>query len=388
MKTVVPNFKSARISCVVSNLQNLFLKIFLGFFCWSLLAYSEICQQSIRYGIHICFNTLIPSLFPFMIIAAFAADSEIFKKPNRVFSKITEKLFYLPGYTYPAIILSFIGGYPVGAKAIKVLHQKGKINSEQLNRMMYFCVNSGPAFTISILGNTLLKNNTLGLIIFLIQIALGNLIGIICGIKSKISKKVFYFSAPSPTLQKNTLREAFVDSVASGCEAIIQMCGIVIVFTAFIKALDGFEFLNFIEPLLSKTGVSKSIIQAVLVSIFEVTCGCIHAVKSRAPYWTLAFAIGYGGICTHLQIASILKGTNFKYSKFCMFRLINAFLSALIFYLISYFFPVTSPTFSTMVKTHPLIKSSSSPIGSIALIILCFYFLADIKLNGFSKKQK
>ena len=367
------------------SLKNLFLKIFLGILCYILLTQSEITAQSIRHGISLCVGTLVPSLLPFMIIAPFTAYSGIFESPNRLLAKITEKLFYLPGYTYPAIILSFIGGYPVGAKSVKALYENKKINKEQLNRMMCFCVNSGPAFTVSMLGSTLLNNKMIGLIIFLIQIMLALLIGIVCAAKSRISKKTFYFLASPSNNKKIKIREAFVNSVASGCESIIQMCGIVIIFIAFIGILENFNIFEFIynEMLFY---VPKNISKTILTSFLEVTYGCIYAAKSSAPYWIMAFGIGYGGICTHLQIAAILKETNFKYSQFCIFRFINGILSALVFYAVTHFFPIAYPTFSAISKTQLSIKPSSTPIGSIALIFLCFYFLADIKLNKKFKK--
>ncbi len=320
-----------------------------------------------------------------MIVASFMSTSEIFEKSNQIISKITKKLFYLPGYTYPTIILSFIGGYPVGAKAVRALYEKEKINNEQLNRMMCFCVNSGPAFTINMLGGMLLNNKTIGLTIFGVQAALGFLIGILLGINARRSQKTFYISNSKPKNEKIKLREALVDSVASGCESMIQMCGIIIIFTAFIGILKSFGFFDLI-PLILLPYIPKFISKTVLTSILEVTYGCIYATKNMAPYWILAFGVGHGGICTHLQISAILKKTNFKYLKFCIFRMINALSSALIFYLVLYLFPITTPTFLNIGENRMLVTSSSTPTGSIALIILCFYFVANVKLNKIMKR--
>lgn len=385
MKSITSNFKNFHIKHISLDLKNLFLKILLGIFCYVLLTHSDIFRQGIRYGINICFDTLVPSLFPFMIIASFVANSGIFEKPNKIVSKITETLFYLPGYTYPAIILSFIGGYPVGAKAVKTLYEERKINDEQLNRMMCFCVNSGPAFTVSMLGGVLLNNKTIGITIFGVQVALGILIGIVLGINARISQKRFYFLNPTKNTEKIKIREALINSVTSGCESIIQMCAVVVIFTAFIGMLKSFGFFDFI-PYSLTAYMPKSVSKTILISILEVTYGCIYAAKNMVPYWILAFAVGHGGICTHLQISAILKGTNFKYSKFCIFRMINAILSALVFCLISRFLPIVSPVFSNIGNTQPIITPCSTPMGSIALIILCFYFLADIKLNTAFKK--
>ncbi len=385
MKLIKSNSKKIKLN-LKHNFKNLSLKIILIIFCYVLLIYSETSRQGIKNGINLCLGMLIPSLFPFMILASFMINSRIFENPNSPLSKITEKLFYLPGYTYPAIILSFIGGYPIGAKIVKSLYENKKINNEQLNRMMCFCVNSGPAFTISLLGETLLKNKTIGLIIFLIQITVGILMGIICAIKSRLSKETFYISKNAFNIRNANIQEAFVESVTSACESMMQMCGIVIVFVMSIEIFKNFEIINFIPTEFINLYVPKAQLNAIILSILEVTIGCIQTIKNNAPCWILAFAIGYGGICTHLQIAAILKNSGFKFHKFCIFRWINALISALIFEFILRLLEIPTPVFVAINEKQTIIKSSSPPVGSLALIMLCLYFLITIKSNKNIKK--
>lgn len=363
------------------NSKNLFLKIILTVFCYIFLAYSNVLQQGIKNGIDLCANTLIPSLFPFMMLASFIVTSDIFEKPNPILSKITEKLFYLPGYTYPTIIMSFIGGYPVGAKMVKTLYEKSKINDEQLNRMMCFCTNSGPAFTISLLGETILKNKAIGLIIFLVQITAGITVGIVCGIKAKYSGKIFYISKNNNCSKKINIQESLVESVYSTCESLMQMCAIIVLFTTIIHLLNSLNIFELIASNLLKVSNINPNLKMISISALEITYGCAYTASHFIPCSVTAFAIGYGGFCTHLQITSILKKTEFKYTKFFLFRLINALFSATIIYLISYLWPETLPTISTLGNDSPIIKSSSTPIGSIALIILCIYFIISIKIQ-------
>lgn len=370
----------------IVSLKSLFLKIILILLCYVLLVYSEISRQGIKNGINLCIGTLIPSLFPFMVLASFMVNSKIFENPESLSSKITEKLFYLPGYTYPAIILSFIGGYPVGAKIVKSLYENKKINDHQLNRMMCFCTCSGPAFTISLLGGTLLKNKIIGLIIFLIQISVGILIGIICAVKSRLSKEEFYILKNPDSAPKTNIQEAFVESTISACESMIQMCGIVIIFAMFIGIIKNLKTINLMPPEFMNFYMPKAELKALIISVLEVTFGCIQTIKSGASCSILSFAIGHGGMCTHFQIAAILKGTKFKYLKFCIFRWINAAASALIFYFILKFLEIPAPVFSTINEKQTIIESSSPPIGSAALIMLCLYFLITIKPNKNPKK--
>lgn len=363
-----------------TTLKNLFFKALLLGLCVFLPIYSNIIGRGVKNGICLCVNTLIPSLFPFMILATFTINSGVFESPSLISSKLTKKLFYLPGYTYPAIILSFIGGYPVGAKMVKTLYEKNKINNEQLNRMMCFCANSGPAFTISMLGSTLLKNKTIGIIIFFSQLIAGLLVGAICGAKAKLSKKAFYSSENNVQNKKTNIQEVLVDSVFSACESIIQMCSIIVLFIVIIHLAKSFAISELPILNLLKKDFIKTNVKMAMISLSEITYGCVYATKNQIPCGLIAFAIGYGGFCTHLQIISILKNTKFRYKKFLVFRLINASLSAIIFYLVIYFFEAPLPAFSAIDKELMNIGSSSPPIGSLALMIMCIYFMADIKL--------
>lgn len=367
------------------NFKNLCFKIVFVGLCCMLITYSSILQQGIKNGINICVNMLIPSLFPFMVLASFTVTSGIFEKPNPIFAKITEKLFYLPGYTYPAIILSFIGGYPVGAKAAEALYKKNKINEEQLNRMMCFCTNSGPAFTINMLGITLLRNKTIGIIIFSAQVIIGILVGVICSFKARHGKKVFYHSESMASSQKVGICEALIDAVSSACESMLQMCAIIILFSAIIYFFNSFKIFELIPINYLNPATVKPILKFLSISCLEITCGCIYAANNNIFYFLIAFAIGYGGFCTHLQIAAILKKTKFKYLNFFIFRIINAAFSALAVYLALPLFKSALPAFSTIGSSETVIKSSSNPIGSVALVILCIYFMADIKLQKNTK---
>ncbi len=373
--------KSINKDNIFSYSKKLLIKVLFAVSCYILLSYSSITQQGIKDGIYNCVNILVPSLFPFMVLSSFAVNSNIFKKAGKITSFITRKLFYLPEYTAPIIILSLIGGYPVGAKGVKTLYDNKQINSEQLNRMMCFCVNSGPAFIISVVGSILLKNLFTGTIIFFIQILLSLFIGIFLGIKSKINHQpLFINEKESPS--NSDLAENLVKSISSAAKSLLEICALVVIFSVLINVLQNLS--NF--KLFSYYFFNKkecSIITDAIIYLLEITSGCIHAVNCKAPHALLAFIIGHGGICAHLQIISILKNSNFKYSKFCFWRFINAILSYVLFYALYNILEIKIPAISITTPQFTLISNSCTAPGSVALILLCIYFIfsSDAKIN-------
>ncbi len=106
-------------------------------------------------GISYCLYTLVPSLFPFMVLSSFIIHSGISKFIGKLLQPVIQFLFYLPGSAGSVIIMSMIGGYPVGARGCMSLLEQGAITQKQAQRMLYFCVNAGPAFIISVVGSTI-----------------------------------------------------------------------------------------------------------------------------------------------------------------------------------------------------------------------------------------
>lgn len=92
-------------------------------------------------GIGLCLSTLVPSLFPFMVLASYITDSGPAEKIGRHLSWLTKPLFGLDGCFASAIILSLVGGYPVGAKTVNSLYKKGAASESECKRAgLFWCV--------------------------------------------------------------------------------------------------------------------------------------------------------------------------------------------------------------------------------------------------------
>ncbi len=362
--------------------------------CGWIMVYPEVSSESIKQGIKCCVNILIPSLFPFMFMATFIVQSQILSNPGKLISKLTKFLFYLPECTAPVIVLGLLGGYPVGARGVKTLFDKNKINTEQLNRMMYFCVNAGPGFLVSLVGSLLLRNKFLGIAILISQIISAVLIGIFCGIYSRGKNFPLYSINESNTYLETNIADSLVESTSVVCSSMAEMCVLVIAFTFLNSIINNSGIFDFVFNNIKFLENFKSEIIATSNALFEVTSGCIKSLNSKFGFMIIAFAVGHGGMCTHMQIASILKNCNFNFRKFCLFRFLNATISLLSAYAVTQHVYISSPVFSNV--SQPLKASNSSTVhGSLALVLLSLYFIITvnhkyniIKKNNFTKSFK
>lgn len=355
--------------------------------CCVVLIFQNPCSYGVLKGIYFCVNTLIPSLFPFMVISSFIATSGISQIIGKMFSKLTKFLFYLPGSAGCAVILGFIGGYPTGAKTVQSLLSKNLINEEQANRIMKFVVGAGPAFIISTVGAMMLKNQTVGVIIFISQILVSAFIGIVLGIAARL-KKVPFYENQICDLEPPKLSVCFIKACGDATNTTLLMCGPIIIFAALIAILESGEVTKCIAGMFSCFWLPNELAQKLICIFLEVNSGCLASINSCYAPIFMSFAIGWGGLCVHFQIMSVFASENrIKFSGFTLFRAIQACLSSGVTYLVLSVFDLITMTMSIPhhSKNVYIPTVSTSVHGGFALIFLCIYFLYDI--SHFTSKR-
>lgn len=367
----------------IKNLKNSLPLIIMIFILIGIISNISVASLGAHKGILYCVNTLIPSLFIFMIFTSFIVNSGATQNLSKILNPVTKFLFYLPGCTAPIIILSLIGGYPVGARGAKSLYESKEINTEQLNRLMTFSVNAGPAFIIEIVGNILLKNYKLGCLIFIVQVVLSLSIGIISGILARQKNLNFYFNKNVGKNKKPNISDSLIKSCSDTSKSIIVMSALIVVFYTLIEILKSSLLTKDILNHFFTSNDSINNFRTIFISILEMTSGCNEVIYKSAPTGIIFFAVGFGGICAHLQIKSIFGEDDFNFIKFTVYRLLNGLLTVLFVPMVMNIFPYYSPTFLNTAQT-PQISLSCTNLGSVLLVILALYFV--ICVNYKTKK--
>lgn len=333
--------------------------------CVCLLIMPRASAAGAKNGLEYSFGVLIPSLFPFMFLSNFAVEYGISQRLAPLLGKITEKLFYLPGEAGVTILLSFIGGFPVGAGGINALVRQNKITQNQAKRMLCFCVNSGPAFMISVIGVQLYNSISLGIILLISQITASTAVGIITGIIARKNEPI----QKSRASDKNARRDfasSFISSCTDTCKSTVNLCALVILFST-LSGIISFGF-NLSED---------SLIYSAVNSLLEVTSGCNALADDNAPLFLMAMAVGWSGISVHFQIFSAANNVSINKPVFWIFRLINGALSAAIAFILSHFIIQDCKVFSNISETSAEL-SSGTFYGSLALFVASILFLIFI----------
>lgn len=345
--------------------------------------FSNEISDGIKRGFLLCFNVLIPSLFPFMTISSFIINFGVLKNFDKFFNPITKLLFNLPGCTAATIILGLVGGYPTGAVLVSNLLKNKSISEAQAERMMLFLVNAGPAFVITAIGARALHNANLGIVMFLSQ----TLAAILLGFITKL-----LFKDTFPTIDYNNkvdasrnFSDAFVKSVKDSSYNIFNMCAFVVLFSSFMEIIKNEMFLSYLKNLFNFIGIENDIGTSMVLSFFEVTTGCYSACKCKAPLGVLTFLLSFGGACVHLQIFSCVENLNFSKFKFILFRILHGLISIPVCYFLLPFFNQSLQTFNTFVNETVICDFTSS---GLSIIFLCLCFLITLTSENINFKKE
>lgn len=350
-----------------------------------LLRYRTAAAGGVLSGIHTCLNTLMPSLFPFILLSCLCTNSRAAQVLFRPLSPVMRSVFHLPACAAPAVLLGLTTGYPTGAKITANLYHLGKLTKEQAARLLCFCTAPGYAFAASYTGGLLLRSERIGLNLFFACAAAPILIGLIL---SRFAEKPEKVSEPPESTPGG-----IVSAVQDGVKASVSLCAFVIVFSmlsAVLRASGVFQFVcNLLCVLFSKFGLTVPLANALLTMGLEITAGVSQCVYWHLPVSVLAFGLGFCGVCIHLQIFSFFHKSGFPLSKtgYFLSRFINGLLCAVFYMLFARIFPAERAAFTETAPAR-ISYTSGSAAASFALIILSLFFLLTCALRPTKTSSK
>ncbi len=74
-------------------------------------------------GIALCLDVIVPSLFPFFVLSTLTVELGLASYLGKALEGIMRPLFRISGTCAAAVVLGFVGGYPVGGVALVQLIQ-------------------------------------------------------------------------------------------------------------------------------------------------------------------------------------------------------------------------------------------------------------------------
>ena len=106
------------------------------------LALSSGFSGAVLEGVKLWAACVLPSLFPYFFITAVMSSLSVTGKFSKLLTPLTKRLFRCGGLVGYAYFMSLLSGYPVGAKTVCDLKNRGLIESAEAVRAACVCYTS------------------------------------------------------------------------------------------------------------------------------------------------------------------------------------------------------------------------------------------------------
>lgn len=273
-----------------------------------LVAFPADAKEGLRGGLELCYNVLVPSLFPFL----FAADY--------LWSLLRPALRKSRGLcVFLCVVFSLCGGFPMGAKALAQARDLGALDDEQASLLLCGCVNAGPAYLLSGVGAGLFGSVRAGLLL-LIPLTLASLLTL--GLVRAGRARAFRRSA-APRAVPRTAPASLSLSLSGAVRATVGLCAYVLLFSCA-SAL--------FFRLLALARVNNVFLCWLFTALCEVSSGCAAAgrVGSTAGLYLALASVSLCGASVLLQVRALAEPQGIRLLPLLLSRPLHLLLSTLL----------------------------------------------------------
>lgn len=338
------------------------------------LKYSELCAEGVRYGIELSVNKLIPSLFPFMVIAELIINTNACELLSKILSRPFSKLFGISPEGALPFLLGMLFGFPIGIRSAISLYEGGKIDRSELIRLSLFTSIPSPAFFVSAVGECLFGSALFGVSLYLIALFGSILIGIFSR-SLFVSERGVYFSACKRNIGASS--RGFAAAVSSSALSLLSVSAFVVFFSMISEVLKYFFDLISLNEVFS----------ACILGMLEMTGGAALASGLSNHGAPLAAAIlGFSGISVLCQFISICKGHNLPIMPYVLSKMLLAALEFLLSFAVINIFSDVISISAPCAPSFILYRESRLSLALITLFACaCFMGVSEWKRTFFRK---
>lgn len=272
-------------------------------------------------GICLWAESVLPSLFPFMVITALLIKLGAAQTAAKPFAKFSRKL-KLPPAAFPLFLMSVCSGYPAGSRILSEYCEDGMISRGEAKKLAPLLSTCGPLFALGTVGAKAFGGHGAGA-------------KLMCAcLISVVGTSLIYclISRPAPEESLNILKrdggDALYSAFYGGVTASLVAGGFICFFYTLSKVLADFKIFTPLEYVLSLP-FGKETAAGICTGLCEATGGCF-ALAGTGGFFALplaGFLITFGGASIILQQACYLKKCGIKTSFFAAFKFLQGLVS-------------------------------------------------------------
>lgn len=337
-----------------------------------LLSNTALAMDGVRRGLSLCSQTLIPALFPFLVLSELFVACGAGDALGRVLGRPIAALFGLSQGGACAVLLGALCGQPVATTAACSLFERGEIGQAELERISLFANNPSSAFLTAAVGSALFGNASAGMALFVITLLASATVG--AGLRIFGGKTGVFQKKPPNGARKTLCVTEVTAAIKRAFFTLLQVCAFLLFFCALSACLSA--------PLTETAPIWR----VLLCGILEITGGISAAATMLTPalaFRLTAFFASFAGLSVCLQILSITEGKGVRISHYLAAKFVQGGIALALCEAYLYFFrPTLSPTASVPTGTF----AGSSPFLVILLLLLVLaIFIIELKRKSQKK---
>lgn len=348
---------------------------FFALFCLLLiLRQPDTAIEYMTAGLRLCAKTVIPSLFPFLVLSELIVSGGIADILLRPVAGLLSRLFRLPPDGCCAMLLGMFCGFPVGARAAISAYDRGKLTHDETERVICASTNPSSAFLLSAVGVSLHGNRRYGSALLCVTLASALLIGLIAARLPAGDDRRIETPAAGAVSSGGSGARFFTDAIRQALTGMLTVSAYVVFFSAFCGTLT---------VVVDRLQLPETV-RAAIFCLCELSGG-VSVASALTPPWVsacfTAFAVGWSGLSVHCQVLSVCDGRGLRMRRYFLAKLLHGLLTAVGFALVLRRFP--SLLIPTAQSAEALAPVAGFPAVTV-LFLLCLPFLAF----GGRKKRK
>lgn len=272
-------------------------------------------------GLVLWFQTILPTLLPFIIITNLLIHTNVMFYVAKLFSPLFSKVFHITPPSSFAVLSGFLCGYPMGAKVISDLIRTQRISRREGAYLLSFCNNTSPVFVMNYIVIRSFARRELLLpslaILFFTPVILSFFF-------RRYYLRKGEFSVPDSSGHQKGLRFGFDivdDCIMNGFEIITKVGGYIILFSVLLS-------------LFTIPGISSGIWQRLFLPSLELTNGIAllseGTIRFEAEFVLILSMTAFGGCCSVAQTNCMIQDSGLNIIPYIIEKLITALVTSLL----------------------------------------------------------
>ncbi len=312
-----------------------------------------------RSALNICFEMVVPTLFPFFICSGILIYSGFCEVLAKAFQFCMYPLFRVSPAGSSAFILGIVSGYPLGAVTAGELYANSYLSKTEAERLLAFCNNSGPLFILGSVGIALYADMRCGVALYIAHILAALTVGVLFRFYGRRKH-----SAP-PTIMttpERSVGEIFDIALQNGIRNILTVCGAVLFFGVLSRL---------VTDLIPVSGSMS----AVITGITEFVTGTVKIAGLDIPMaQKLIFTsviVGFAGISVHAQVMAVIARYNLSLVPYILGKALHGVIAGLYMFVYLYLNPVTETVLNPSVGRSFAAASAFEIVTAITAVTMC-----------------